>query len=104
MVKTVQSEELKSLIDSGTAILLKCGAEWCAPCKAMSPVLETVSTQVSKKIEFLDLDIDENTAFASALSIRGVPTLIIFNNTKEIARKVGTVSPDVLLSWIEENI
>ncbi len=64
-------------------------AEWCGPCKMLHPVLESLSGELSDKIDFVKVDIDQSPAEANQYGVRGVPTMIIFHGGKEIDRMVG---------------
>jgi len=64
-------------------------AEWCGPCKMLHPVLESLSSELGDRINFVKVDIDQNPSEANQFGVRGVPTMIIFHGGKEIDRMVG---------------
>jgi thioredoxin 1 len=69
--------------------LVDFSASWCGPCKMLHPVLESLSTELGDKINFLNVDIDQNPTEANQFGVRGVPTMIIFHGGKEVERMVG---------------
>ena len=69
--------------------LVDFSADWCGPCKMLHPVLDKLTDELSVKVNFLTVDIDQNPAAANQFGIRGVPTIIIFHGGKEIDRMVG---------------
>ena len=68
--------------------LVDFSATWCGPCKMLHPVLEQVSGEMPDW-DFYEIDIDQNQSEAAQYGIRGVPTLIVFKGTSEVARSVG---------------
>ena len=84
-------------------MVLKFSASWCAPCKMLSKVIESIDTD----IPFEEIDIDENQEYAKQFGIRGVPTLIMVDRDPiaglyEIKRKSGLISTPDLKAWLNE--
>ena len=69
--------------------LVDFSAEWCGPCKMLHPVLNSLTKELSDKVNFLTVDIDKDPAAANQFGVRGVPTMVIFHGGKEIDRMVG---------------
>ena len=76
-------------------------AEWCGPCKQISPILEEIAAEKSNILKVVKLNIDENTKTPQKYGVRGIPTLIFFNNGKLIDSKVGSMPKSLLIEWIE---
>lgn len=74
------------IINSDQPVLVDFFATWCGPCKAMSPILDDVAKQVQGKARVLKIDVDKNQQAATAYQVRGVPTLILFKNGKQLWR------------------
>lgn len=85
-----------SLIPKVGKCLVKMGASWCQPCKVMTQRL--ANTDLS--IPVIEIDIDENMELARDNNVRGVPTMIVFNDGVEVARKVGLLSSSELQQLI----
>ena len=69
-------------------VVIKFGAEWCGPCKALIPRLESIESQYPD-VAFVKVDVDENMDSALDLGIRSVPTVIIYDGEKLISRSQG---------------
>ena len=76
-MKVVNTEEAEALISSGKLIVIDCFATWCGPCKAIKPVLDKLSAELTD-VTFVAVDIDNNTEFVRDMNVRSVPTLLFF--------------------------
>jgi len=95
-LKTLQGkEEYQKAIESGLT-LMDFNAPWCAPCRAQEPILEHLSTQYKGTAVIAAMNVDENQDVATSLGIQSIPTMIIFNNNKEIQRFIGVQSEKIL--------
>ncbi len=79
-------------------------AEWCGPCKMMAPAFHQAAGELEPKVIFAKLDTDANQKSGGAFNIRGIPTIIIFKNGEEVARKSGAMGVPQIKSWVEENL
>lgn len=84
------------IINQDKLVLVDFFAEWCGPCKMMSPILSEVKSKVGDGVSVLKIDVDKNPQAASSFQVRGVPTLILFKNGKVLWRKSGVVAADEL--------
>jgi len=94
----------KDIINSDQPVLVDFFAEWCGPCKAMIPILKQVADQVQGKAKIIKIDVDKNQQAATVYKVRGVPTLILFKNGKQIWRQSGVVQANELVNLIHQNI
>lgn len=98
------SEFEQEVVQSDKAVLIDFWAEWCGPCKMLSPVLDQISEEIGNKIKVVKMNIDDNPHTPSALSIRSIPTLMIFKNGKQVDVKVGAHTKAHLIEWINSVI
>ena len=85
-------------------ILVDFWAEWCGPCKMLTPILEELSTELKDKIKIAKVNLDENQDLAMEYSVRSIPTLILFRDGKLIDTKVGLLPKSDLLNWLNKKI
>ena len=95
----------KSIKESGKSSIVQFSADWCSPCKTLKPIMEEISKEMSDKLNFFYMDIDSSPNVPTLFTIRGVPTLIIFDkNGEQKNLKVGFSTKSNVKSFIEENI
>ncbi|HJS43794.1 MAG TPA: thioredoxin [Gemmatimonadales bacterium] len=76
-------------------------ADWCGPCKMMAPILDEVARRRQGELLVTKLDTDRNPQTGQRFGVRGIPTLIVFREGKEVARKVGAVPPGELDAFLK---
>jgi len=79
-------------------------ASWCGPCKMMAPVFESTAGEMEPFVRFAKVNTEIETSIAGAANIRSIPTLVIYEGGKEIARIAGAMDKANLKSWIQNNI
>ena len=85
-------------------VLVDFWAEWCGPCKMIAPVLEEIADEYQGRLKVCKMDVDANPTTAPNFGIRGIPTLIVFNNGAVAATKVGALSKSQLSAFVDEAI
>ena len=78
--------------------------EWCGPCKMIAPVLEELASEYGEKLKICKMDVDANPETAPKYGIRGIPTLILFNNGDVAGTKGGALSKSQLSEFIDSAI
>jgi len=103
-IKTVTDASFEQdVLNSGKPVLVDFWAEWCGPCRALTPVLEEVAAGYSDKITFAKVNIDENPQVPSKYGVMSIPTLIIFKNGQVEAIKMGLLSKSQLSAFVDSN-
>ena len=95
------TEELVKLYQENDKILLKFGASWCGPCKAMEPILKEVAAE-RPDVRVIELDVDENEELVQLFRVRNVPIMFLINCGVTINKFVGGASKAQILSFIDE--
>ena len=105
MVNNFKDSDFEDKIKKEAISIIQFSASWCAPCKALSPVLERFSKDYEGKANFWYADVEEggiNTG--SAMGIRGVPSTIIFRRGVEVDRLVGNPGEAKVREWISSSV
>ena len=95
-------ESFSQLINSEKPVLVDFYADWCGPCKAMSPVIQEVAKAVQGKARVIKVDIDKSVEAAQAYQVQAVPTFIIFKNGKIVWRYSGMIDKSSLINRITQ--
>ena len=95
-------ETFNELISSSDVpVIVDFFAEWCGPCKTMSPILKQVKDMQGDKVRIVKVDVDKNNALVMQYSIQSVPTLMIFKNGKQMWRQSGVINAGELNKIVE---
>ncbi len=94
----------KEVLQSQLPVLLDFWAPWCAPCKMIAPILESIAPEYQGKIKIVKINVEENSQTPAKFGIRQIPTLMIIKNGEAAATKVGTLSKVQLEAFINASI
>lgn len=79
-------------------------ADWCGPCKIMSPIFEELAQEYKGKIELKKIDVEANGEMAAKYGIMSIPTFVLVKDGKEVDRKIGAMPKDVVKSWLDSKL
>jgi thioredoxin 1 len=92
------------VLNADGPVLVDYWAEWCGPCKMIDPILHEIADEYDGKLRVAKLNIDQNQQITSRFKIRGIPTLMIFENGEHQGTKVGALTKSALKSFVDETI
>ncbi len=92
------------IVQQEVPVLVDFKADWCAPCKMMTPILKQVKQNFKDQIKIIKIDIDKNPAVAQKYAVRSVPTLALFKNGKLIWRQSGVLQANQIISVINSHL
>ena len=94
----------RDVLNADRPVLLDFWAEWCGPCKMISPILDAIAEEYKDRLRVVKLNIDENPQTPPKYNIRGIPTLLLFRDGAVAAQHVGAASKAQLQAFIDSNL
>ena len=104
LINITDEEFEDSILKNSGVCLVDFWAEWCGPCKQISPILEEIASEENNDITIAKINIDENPNTPPKFGIRSIPTLILFKDGSVHAQKLGAMSKKQLTEFLEINL
>jgi thioredoxin 2 len=82
-------------------VLVDLWADWCGPCRMVSPVLEQLASQMAGRLKLVKVNVDESPALAQRFDARSIPTLLLVKRGVVVSRQVGAAPPHALKQWVD---
>ncbi len=100
--KAITDESFEAdVLNADGPVLVDFWAEWCGPCKMIGPALEEISEELGEQVTIAKLNIDDSPDAPTKYGVRGIPTMILFNNGEKVNEKVGAAPKSQLKDWLE---
>jgi len=97
-------DNFNAIINSTTPVLIDFYADWCGPCKMLAPILKDVKKELGDNIKIIKIDVDKNQPLAGVYQVRGVPTMLLFKNGKQVWRQSGVLQKHEIINIIKSNL
>ena len=99
------SQQFEQLVlNSANPVFVDFWAEWCGPCRSVSPVVEELSSEYDGKVDFVKINVDENAELAQKYNVFSIPTLAIFKNGEVVSQKVGASTKESFKTMIDSSL
>ncbi|SDS92167.1 thioredoxin [Winogradskyella sediminis] len=95
--------KFSEIINQDQPVLVDFFADWCGPCKMLSPILKQVKDSMGDDVSIIKIDVDKNQALASKYQVRGVPTMLLFKNGRQVWRQSGVLQKDDIINVIKSS-
>ena len=92
----------KDIINSSKVVLIDFYADWCGPCKVLSPIIQEVKNEVGDDVKVIKIDVDKNQTLSQKLNVSGIPTIMMYVDGKLEWRESGVQTKHVILTKIND--
>ena len=104
-VKKVTTETFRSdFIEADKPVVVDFWAEWCGPCKKLSPILEEVADELDGEVTIAQVNVDEERNLGAMFQIMSIPNVLIFNNGEKVDEFVGLRSKDDIVAQVKKQL
>ncbi|MDR1602370.1 MAG: thioredoxin [Tannerella sp.] len=102
MALTVTDSNFEELLSDGKPLVVDFWAEWCGPCRMLSPIIEELASEYAGRVNIGKIDVDNNNEIVAQFGIRNIPTILLFKNRELADKCVGALSKASLVEKIEK--
>lgn len=96
-------KDFLSITAGNIPILIDFYADWCGPCKTLAPILKEVKEELGDTVKIIKIDVDKNQALAKKFQVRGVPTMMLFKNNKQLWRQSGVLPKNDIITIVKSH-
>lgn len=96
-------EDLDAVLDANVPVVVDLWAPWCGPCRMVAPMLEQVARQRAGRLKIVKVNVDELPEVSARYGVQGIPTLLLLDHGREVARQVGALPAAALDRWLDTN-
>lgn len=101
MALKITDENFEGLLSDGKPLVLDFWAEWCGPCRLVSPIIDELSEEYEGRVNIGKMNVDENDDVISQFGIRNIPTILFFKNGQLVDKIVGAMPKDKFVEKID---
>ena len=94
----------KDVLGADRPVLVKFEAEWCGPCRMMSPTVDAIAADYAGRLKVGKLNVDENNGTAMRYQVRGIPMLLLFKGGKIVDQRVGAMGKSEVQKMIDQHL
>jgi len=102
MALTITDQNFEELLNEGKPMVVDFGAEWCGPCRMLSPIIDELATEYEDRVVIGKVDIDNNNDVVAKFGIRNVPTVLFFKDKEVVDKQVGAAQKATFIEKIEK--
>ena len=106
MVNEIKSSQQfeQEVLNSTNPVFVDFWAEWCGPCRAVSPVVEELFSEYGDKVNFVKVNVDENGSLAQKYNVFSIPTLAIFKDGQVVSQKIGAATKESFKTMMDSSL
>lgn len=91
------------VLKSNVPVLVDFWAEWCGPCRALTPKLEEIAGEMAGQVRIVKLNVDENPGTPGKFGIRGIPAMLLFKGGQEVGQLVGNYPKEAIVEFLKQH-